>query len=433
MIVDANIIFNIDDIFIETQTARSLLVVGQVQSGKTRFMIEKTKEAFSVQNYDCVILIGGTNNLLLNQTDSRFIDEFKNLDVKYIEIKSSIYDDIPNGKVLISTLKSKVQLEKTIHLMKYSWKNKKVLIIDDESDYGGINTSDNEEKPTTLHVLIKKLIKSIHNGLHISITATPFADILSEYTHFDSIHILKPNNEYTGLKYFSERESIFVKSIVDVELREMKGYRKQWIEILIDHIKRVHESKLSVSQLLINTSLLNSVHDDFQKQFIDYLNLLSLIPLEQLFGFNSNDEPEKISEYSNIIKEMKENVFCLNENNSVWSKKEHSIIIGGASVSRGYTFERLITTVMFNEAKGMVSADTLLQRCRWFGYRRDISDYMKVYCSDKIIKSLQECSILLKIIEENHKSIEDIRKIIKATEFEFIEPTGKIKGNKNDT
>ncbi len=432
MIVDASIILGENNIFNSVKNSESLLVIGQVQSGKTEFMIENTKEAFSIQNYDYVIIIGGTNNLLLGQTDSRFIKEFRELNVEYLEIKYSKYNDMPNGKVLISTLKAKNQLEKVISLMKYSW-DKKVLIIDDESDYGGINTSNEEEEPTPMHVLIKKLVKSIKRGFHISITATPFADILSKSSSFNKIYIIKPKNGYKGLQYFLEKkDEFYIKTIVTKNIREINDCDIQWFEILKEHIKRVLESKLDSSQLLINNSLKNNIHEKIYEIFEKNLEVLSSYPLDGWFDFNQEEDSDKLKKYSNIIKEMKNNIFCLNKNNSKWNRKSHSIIIGGANVSRGYTFQKLITTVMFNESEGKLSADTLLQRCRWFGYREEISKYMKIYCSERIIKSLEECQILLRIIEENYDSLENIKKEMKLAEFDYIEPTGKIKGNLND-
>jgi hypothetical protein len=117
-------------------------------------------------------------------------------------------------------------------------------------------------------------------------------------------------------------------------------------------------------------------------------------------------------------------------NNSEWNKTGNSIIIGGHLVSRGYTFEKLYTTVMFNEPKEKNAADTLLQRARWFGYRNEIINDLSVYISEKTLHSFEECldlqTLFYRMVEQKC-DINLIAQHINDSKFEYIVPTRKGK------
>jgi hypothetical protein len=58
-------------------------------------------------------------------------------------------------------------------------KDKKILIIDDEVDFGSINT-DKIEKPSVLYTSIENLFNRFHNSKKLlQVTATPYGNILS--------------------------------------------------------------------------------------------------------------------------------------------------------------------------------------------------------------------------------------------------------------
>ena len=86
--------------FLDTNSKKVVLAVGQVQAGKTQFIINTVKEALLDNDYDCALILGGVNNILLEQTEKRFENDndFKKYNIGYYNIsKDNLYMcKIPN-------------------------------------------------------------------------------------------------------------------------------------------------------------------------------------------------------------------------------------------------------------------------------------------------------------------------------------------------
>lgn len=64
--------------------------------------------------------------------------------------------------------------------------------------------------------------------------------------------------------------------------------------------------------------------------------------------------------------------------------KSHQIYIGAQLLERGITFDRLLTTYFTRWPKSDGNMDTNLQRARWFGYRSQYSDLIKLFTTETI-------------------------------------------------
>ena len=102
------------------------------------------------------------------------------------------------------------------------------------------------------------------------------------------------------------------------------------------------------------------------------------------------------------------------------SDKLMKIIIGGRFLSRGFTYENLLTECFYYVSKNEIAADTVLQRCRWFGYRTcngknkiNRAKYMNLITSQKIKDVFYELEKLNNTLTENKNGIG-----IQFTEFE---------------
>ncbi len=406
---------------LKSNSKSKALVVGQVQSGKTRFMIGQTEKALK-GDFDAVIILGGTNNELLKQTTDRFKNEFGR-DFNLIETKDTVYSSVPNGKSLILSLKGKRSLEKLEEIL-FNSIDKKILLFDDESDFGGINISGEEESRSALNKLLNKIFGYIDTGLFISVTATPYADLLSSDSDgFDYAYVLTPPKEYTGIEFFSKHcKNTYV--LMNIQKSSKQIDNDELMKIILDHVFRIIDSKLSKSQMLMNSSLGKTFHKR------DYSNVKKVIDLIKSSPLNIIFPDKNIEEVIKILNELKKNIRILNsdkDDDLKYDKNSHSVIIGGSIVSRGVTFDYLLTTLILNEPKEKQSADTLLQRARWFGYRGSIYKYMKIYTTRDIFNSLEECKELT--IETNNlikkKGISEARKYVKNRKFDYINATGK--------
>lgn len=404
---------------LESDVKHKALIIGQVQSGKTKFMIEQSEKALD-SDFDSVVILGGTNNNLLKQTVNRFFQKFgKNFN--FVEIKNTKFSSVPSGKSLITSLKGKSSLTKLEKLLENT-NDKKILIFDDESDFGSVDVSKTEVR-SSFNNSITNLYKYMDKGIFVSVTATPFADILSKDS--ESIKytlLLKPNEEYTGSDYF-EKSDIY--EVIDVPKGSKTLKEYEILSMLIDHVERVSTSGWNSSQILFNSSLGNTYHARDYSNVITVLDKLLKMPIHEIMSVDN------VEHTYNILTELSNNIIVMNDsdlnNQSDFDEDKHSIVIGGSLVSRGFTFKSLFTTVMVNEPFGKQSADTILQRARWFGYRNELSKFMKVIVTKSIRESMTDCSRLLKYIEDSlaNNGLNETKEKIKELKFENIQLTGK--------
>ena len=73
------------------------------------------------------------------------------------------------------------------------------------------------------------------------------------------------------------------------------------------------------------------------------------------------------------------------------------IMIGGYVLSRGLTLKGLMTSYYSRNASAY---DTLLQMCRWFGYRPNYEDLCRVYMSQISIDSFGAVIIAIENLDE---------------------------------
>ena len=428
--------------FLDTNSKKVVLAVGQVQAGKTQFIINTVKEALLDNDYDCALILGGVNNILLEQTEKRFENDndFKKYNIGYYNIsKDNLYMcKIPNKKFIISCLKGDDAIDKVKSFLKLDISNRKIIVVDDESDFATPFTQNSEN---SVHNKLREIYNNMVNGIFISVTATPFAD-LSLDNSFEHTELVKinPHNGYTGLKFFNSNESIY--QPMDETLwsnfihRIKQGDSKKSIftEFILDHVKRLYNSGLEKSQMIINIS--NGVDDhktilNSLENAIKYIKGKGIINLG--YKYESDNEKHIVPE---ILKQLEKNIIILNGDkkkiyqNDNWINC-HSIIIGGYIISRGYTFENLITIIFYYDVDGKYNADTLLQKCRWFGYRsanekRNINlyNFMKVHILSKTINSLKECELLIDVLE-NNDDIEIMKNKISNCKLNNLNITGK--------
>ena len=83
-----------------------------------------------------------------------------------------------------------------------------------------------------------------------------------------------------------------------------------------------------------------------------------------------------------------------------WNRYSMHILVGAEMLNRGFTVEKLATTYMPRYTKGPSNADTIQQRCRFFGYKEDyikscrvflpswsVSDYMEYIDHEEELRS----------------------------------------------
>lgn len=411
-----------------------VLCIGKVQSGKTRKIFKCIEKAFEL-DYTAVILLSGVTNYLYDQTLKRLykenFDDLKVLDKQ--DISKSSYNS--KNKYILTTLKNIQCLDEIIEFVyKIDCSNAKILIVDDESDYASINIMGNDYSRT--YQKICELFSLIPNGKLLQVTATPFANIISNNSlelKADRIVCWSNSHEYTGLHEFSERkENIY--EIIEGYKTDPHSYRglitetvKHFVSTIINNYDRLSNLEDQITCLFnidldkethiivcnhVNVSLENIKNSPlFYDRYIDK-NISHDIYWKRLNSFFNNYE-----------------IIILNsDNKDIETKAKYIFYIGGTKISRGNTFENLISEIIINApVNGKLSVDTLLQRCRWFGYRKENMDLMKIFMTKNIYDALLESEKYINILTTGIHEIQDLYTQIKIldTASQFVVSTRK--------
>ncbi|MEG1009830.1 MAG: DEAD/DEAH box helicase family protein [Clostridia bacterium] len=173
--------------------------------------IIKCVERAMQTEYDCIIVFGGINNILLKQTNNRVKSNLGNKfeDFGYRPLYPKDYNDIAQlikkkTKFVICVTKENTALKSIATQIKNNiiGKDTKFLIIDDESDYGTINSCTKENTSSKFYDYLEEIYNELQNCKLLYFTATPYGNILSDKkskSDEPKIVVLKNNDEYFGI------------------------------------------------------------------------------------------------------------------------------------------------------------------------------------------------------------------------------------------
>ena len=307
-----------------------------------------------------------------------------------------------------------------------------MLLIDDEADYATPNSRKEFEEVTRTNKLIRQTLTLFNQSTYIGYTATPFANIFIHPDSFDEalgddlypedfmIRVPTPE-EYLGQNFYFENqdlETIHPIEIIDdnEEMVPMTGQKKDMhVGPLSDSLKEairafviscaLRDSRgqedddksmiVNITHLNIPQGLLTLNIEEYLtelKRSINYVDGLtydesllkqSIQDLAKTFNsdFNVPELFDVVLQHVNkAVNKIK--VFGVNAETGVdvdytlYENGLSAIIIGGYKLSRGLTLEGLSVSYFARNSK---TYDTLMQMCRWFGYRPGYRDLCKVY------------------------------------------------------
>lgn len=312
-------------------------------------------------------------------------------------------------------------------------KNETIIIIDDEADqaslnsYGRKNSKYEEDEKSKTYDSILRLRANLPGNTYIQYTATPQAnilismqDILSPKSHT----LLTPGEGYIGGKLFFGQgpnhslyngglilqipeEQVFHKK--DNPLNEMPQSLKDALilhilatAIVVCYLQVDGIKYLSMMVHPDNTKKWNKVFkvwiDNELKLWRKLLNKpddhedkVSLLrKFEDLFPiaiqyYNVNERPtfDQIKIYLLEVLNNKK-VYLVNTDKEAqtsieWNDYMMHVLVGAEMLNRGFTVEKLATTYMPRYTKGATNADTIQQRCRFFGYKKDYIKSCRVF------------------------------------------------------
>ena len=322
-----------------------------------------------------------------------------------------------------------------------------LLLIDDEADYASINTKKEKDDITATNDLIRTLLSYFNRKTYVGYTATPFANIFidpdDDFAHeeddlFPSDFMIKvpsPSNYMGQERFFGEEtlrlensnKSSPIKMIddhidhyglkSDAEITYLPDTLEQAIRafFIVIAIRSIRGERNAHNTMLVNISHL-SAHQDSLENLIDQYKTIILHSIDE---YGSLPENESLNNqvlrdfhetYTSLFdvdypfrqvlgelaKEQRREVkvWAINQSSKKQDRRDlnytdhadyglNVIAIGGHKLSRGLTLEGLSISYFARNSKGY---DTLMQMCRWFGYRPGYEDLCKVFIPEESIE-----------------------------------------------
>ena len=440
------------------------LVVGYVQSGKT-MSFEAVAALARDNDFQVVIVIAGRSTSLLEQSSSRLRQDLGLDDPvrprRWILFKNPAQGDAlatqairnvleewrdPNSRaefkttVLVTVLKHHQRLQDITKLFRTCpMKGVPVLLIDDEADQASLNTKIAQGQDSTTYRRLMELRDVLPNHTYLQYTATPQAPLLVSIIDSLSpnfVEVLEPGDAYVGGREFFANGDAFVRIIPQRDVPVQNDLPSEPPESLLEALRvfmvgvteGVHRGSNSGNRsMLVHPSHRVRHHQRYyywvRNIIFDWMRVLALC----------DDDPDKlelIQEFSDAYDDLAASVGHLPpfdelagslpralRNTQVqqvnaregstpqvdWRNAYGWILVGGQAMDRGFTVEGLTVTYM-PRGIGVGNADTVQQRARFFGYKRQYFGFCRIYLAQGTIDAYRN------YVEHE----EDIRNQLKA-------------------
>ena len=458
------------------------IAVGYVQSGKTMSYTVLTSLAAD-NGFKMVIYLTGTKTNLQEQTYERLrkdirkiedsSDSFKIIpdgDFSIPEIKDYLQDD--DYFLLFPILKQYNHIEALSELfenteIKPLLDKKAVLIVDDEADQASFNTyarknSQNEDweddEYSKTYANIIRLKSSLPNHSYVQYTATPQAaflidnnDILSPKYHT----VLTEGKGYTGGKFFfKNKDRQYVIQIPDDEIFHLKrnplpdrplSFEKALMQFFISVaiVVRIQKREPYLS-MMIHIDGLTPSNEKFKKWTDETISEWTRMFQESrrdiswpAFEKKLVEAYKEITKYTEnrpsfedvmeaLPKTLKNKKTYLIQGNSnpkiEWEDYKAHVLVGGDMLNRGFTVENLSMTYMPRSPRGIATADTIEQRCRFFGYKQNYSDVIRIYLSQKSINEFNAYVDHEEMLRANLKQCKTLKEFAQQAKTMVLSP-----------
>lgn len=312
-----------------------------------------------------------------------------------------------------------------------------VLIIDDEADQASLNSygrknskknNDEEQEVSSTYDSILRLRACLPGNTYIQYTATPQANILISIQDLlspKSHTLLTPGEGYTGGKaFFHEKfnggliieippDQVFHKKENPLEripksLKDALMYHILAVAIVVDYLQVEDVKYLSMMVHPDNTkkwnktfkkwieNQLKSWRKSLSKDDCDSDKIALYEDFERIFEsaieYYTEEERPTFEEIKPLIKDVinDKKIYLVNTDKDAqteidWDNCKMHILVGAEMLNRGFTIEKLATTYMPRYTTSATNADTIQQRCRFFGYKEDYIKSCRIFLPNKSI------------------------------------------------
>ena len=399
------------------QGSKSFVVYGEPQSGKTEFMIALVCKLLDMGRQTIFVVMNDNTELELQNYD-RFLKarELNPTPQLYSHIEQTDDADLKTPKQrVIFCRKNASNLKKLIHKCRFMTDR---VVIDDEADYATPNAKTNKDDVTAINLNVGLLgdLGEDGQGTYIGVTATPARLDLNNTFLNDSRNwvFLDSHANYKGRQFFfpiTKREIEdsnyqLVRLPDDTDDPKLLRHAVFRFLIRVAILNAPRDSELTAYSMLIHTKgttndhvkdhndvsrILKNLSDQSSSKFEQYANELLRIAGKLVVNHHSDSSPTDLVVF--ILQNIgRSQVLTINHHNDGNNVKRagspeslFTFAIGGNIVSRGLTFENLLTFYFSRTVRGRLQQNTYIQRARMFG-NRPYSEYFELCVPETLLQ-----------------------------------------------
>lgn len=448
------------------------LVIGYVQSGKTLSMT--TVSALARDN-GCriVVVLAGVTTNLLEQNAKRFRRDLRGASGKasawrilssgadlgsnnvqllqraVAEWRDRTFAEDDKQTFLFMVLKNHTHLAK-LHafLSEVDLHGVPALILDDEADQAGLNTTPGQDEASRTYSRIEAIRRDLPHHTYLQYTATPQAPLLIALDDMLSpqfAELLEPGDGYTGgLAFFGPSSPAgLVRSIPTEDLFKPGEPPDEPPDSLLEAMRvffvgcgvAAVRGGPSPRSMLIHPSQRKVDHTRYVGWVAEIVKRWS----DTLRGYDDAEKKDTLAElrtayddlattddtlppFDDLIHRIQVSLgrVSLKEVNSEdgaeidWENADEHILVGGEKLNRGFTVEGLTVTYMPRGTGGW-NADTIQQRARFFGYKSKYLSLCRLYLNADVIAAYRsyvrhEQDIRKQLLEHRGKPLREWRR-----------------------
>ena len=403
------------------------LALGKVQSGKT--LSYTSLIALGIDNgYRVTVVLAGTKNPLLEQNYTRLYNDLEARRPNLTPFRNPIPQDADvirsvlygGGHALIVVLKHSRRLEDARRVLATpELRGFPTLLIDDEGDEASLNTQFRRLRRSPIYKSILALRDALQVHAYVAYTATPQANLL--ISGIDGLSpdfgvLVEPGQGYCGgATFFGSDRDRYVRLVSVAEADDdqtwgiASGLRQGIATFLVGGaIRHLRESNAWHSMLIHNSNL-RADHERLQTAIRNLVELWretlglpdddpATHELMALMRAAYDDLCSTVHEpptWEDVRRRLRDEVWLV----EVWMvnslplgrdpigtpfRLKNNILVGGNMLGRGVTIEGLAVTYITRRAKNETNADTMEQRARWFGYKRDYLDVCRIFVTAQL-------------------------------------------------
>lgn len=421
------------------------LVVGYVQSGKTLSFTTVAALA-NDSGFGIIIVIAGMTKDLANQSYRRLLRDLGVEETpfsRWAEFFEPSLDDVPRIRdvlaeaqddsvpeqdhrtVLITLKKNHARLRALNDVIQELGEaaHTPTLVIDDEADQASLNNLVQNDELSTTYRRLRQLRDLLPHHTFLQYTATPQAPLLINLIDVlspDFPVVVEPGPDYVGGTTFFAAGSPYVEDIPPNEIPTpnlplheppdslVRALQLFFIGVASGLIRRdrrpsnrsmmVHPSRETIGHVQYHTWV-----QAIRTLWIDTLSLPEGDPdrqelLEQFHAAHGDisatvDDLEGFDAIARVLLQAirRTDVRLINSlaqaNREIhWNRIYSWILVGGQVLDRGFTVEGLTVTYM-PRGPGVGNADTIQQRARFLGYKRQYLGYCRVFLEPTVANS----------------------------------------------